>query len=159
MGPIWRYILPLLVLLYILSPYDILPDMLGLPGRLDDLLLLGWLLFSVFRGKRAGIPGGRPNRSSNRARESEESPNRGASGRTQAGAEEKERSSPPDPYEVLGIAPDAAPEEVRAAYRRESQRYHPDKVAHLGEEFQQLAHEKFKEIQRAYEILRARGGW
>ena len=159
MGPIWRYILPLLVVLYILSPYDVLPDVLGLPGRLDDLLLLGWLLFSVFRGKRAGIPGGRANRSSNRPPEWEDGRTRGTNGHTQAGPEEKERARPRDPYEVLGISPDASPEDVRAAYRRESQRYHPDKVAHLGEEFQQLAHEKFKEIQQAYEILRARGGW
>jgi DnaJ-class molecular chaperone len=32
-------------------------------------------------------------------------------------------------------------------------RYHPDKVAHLGKEFQELAHKKLLAIQRAYEIL------
>jgi DnaJ like chaperone protein len=35
--------------------------------------------------------------------------------------------------------------------------YHPDKVAHLGEELQKLAHEKSQEIQRAYQQLRNRG--
>jgi len=33
-------------------------------------------------------------------------------------------------------------------------KYHPDKVAHLGEELQKLAHEKSQEIQRAYQQLR-----
>lgn len=32
--------------------------------------------------------------------------------------------------------------------------YHPDKVAHLGEDLQKLAHQKALEIQRAYQQLR-----
>jgi DnaJ like chaperone protein len=32
--------------------------------------------------------------------------------------------------------------------------YHPDKVAHLGEELQKVAHRKAVEIQQAYEQLR-----
>jgi DnaJ-domain-containing protein 1 len=34
------------------------------------------------------------------------------------------------------------------------QEYHPDKVSHLGEELQEVAHRKTLEIQRAYERLR-----
>jgi DnaJ-domain-containing protein 1 len=32
--------------------------------------------------------------------------------------------------------------------------YHPDKVAHLGEALQKVAHEKSQEIQQAYRALR-----
>jgi DnaJ like chaperone protein len=32
--------------------------------------------------------------------------------------------------------------------------YHPDKVQHLGEDFQRLAHEKFVAIQKAYEKIK-----
>jgi DnaJ-domain-containing protein 1 len=32
--------------------------------------------------------------------------------------------------------------------------YHPDKVAHLGEELQKVAHRMAVEIQQAYEQLR-----
>jgi len=32
-------------------------------------------------------------------------------------------------------------------------KYHPDKVSHLGEEFQQIAKEKSQEINRAYEMV------
>ena len=61
-----------------------------------------------------------------------------------------------DPYQVLGLDRGAGQDEVRAAYRRLAAQYHPDKVAHLGEEFQRLAELKFKAIQAAYDQLRGR---
>jgi len=37
-------------------------------------------------------------------------------------------------------------------------KYHPDKVAHLGDDFQKIAEEKFKKVNSAYEnIKRDRG--
>jgi DnaJ like chaperone protein len=58
-----------------------------------------------------------------------------------------------DPYAVLGIDRDASLEDIRAAYRRQIVTCHPDKVAHLGEEFQEVAKNKTQEINRAYEAL------
>jgi preprotein translocase subunit Sec63 len=43
--------------------------------------------------------------------------------------------------------------QVRPGWTRMKE-YHPDKVAHLGDELQVLAHEKSQEIQRAYRQLR-----
>jgi len=61
-------------------------------------------------------------------------------------------------FNVLGINPDATDEEIKKAYRQMAIRYHPDKVIHLGEEFQKGAKEKFQKIQEAYEnIKKARG--
>ena len=60
----------------------------------------------------------------------------------------------PDPYAALGVPRTASQETIQAAYRARMNEYHPDKVAHLGEELQQLAHRKALEIQRAYEQLR-----
>jgi DnaJ-class molecular chaperone len=57
------------------------------------------------------------------------------------------------PYDILGVAPGASKEEIKAAYRDLANRYHPDKVAHLGEELQTLAEQRFKEIQEAYQEL------
>ncbi|RJP38286.1 MAG: J domain-containing protein [Desulfobacteraceae bacterium] len=59
-----------------------------------------------------------------------------------------------DPYAVLGVEPGASAEEIHAAYREAAQKFHPDKVSHLGEEFQALAQQKFVEIQEAYEVLK-----
>ena len=64
-----------------------------------------------------------------------------------------ERAESFDPFEVLGVARTASSEEIRVAYRARMQEYHPDKVAHLGEELQRLAHLKSQEIQRAYRQL------
>ncbi len=60
-----------------------------------------------------------------------------------------------DPYQVLGVRPVATQEEIKAAYREMMSKYHPDKVAHLGEEFQEIAKAKTKAINQAYETLKA----
>jgi DnaJ like chaperone protein len=58
-----------------------------------------------------------------------------------------------DPHAVLGVARGASAAEIAAAYREQMRRYHPDRVAHLGEELQRLAHRKALDIQRAYAEL------
>jgi uncharacterized membrane protein YkvA (DUF1232 family) len=63
------------------------------------------------------------------------------------------QDAPWDPYAVLGVGRDASREDITRAYRDQMQRYHPDRVAHLGQELQDLAHRKTVEIQRAYEEL------
>jgi DnaJ like chaperone protein len=61
-------------------------------------------------------------------------------------------------YHVLGIEPSATEEEIKKAYRQMAIRYHPDKVIHMGEEYQKGAKEKFQAVQEAYEhIKKSRG--
>ena len=52
---------------------------------------------------------------------------------------------------VLELPPDASVEEIRDAYRRLISQYHPDKVASLGRELQELAEAKSKDIAVAYQ--------
>ena len=61
-----------------------------------------------------------------------------------------------DPYKILEIQSDASQEDIKKAYRQLAGKYHPDKVEHLGEEFKALAEKRFKEIQQAYQELRAK---
>lgn len=56
-------------------------------------------------------------------------------------------------YDVLGVTPTATFEEIKAAYREKAKQYHPDKVSHLGTEFQELAERRMKELNEAYEFL------
>lgn len=62
------------------------------------------------------------------------------------------------PYSILEIKESATDEEVKSAFRQMAMRFHPDKVAHLGEEHQKKAQEKFVKVQEAYEKIKlARG--
>lgn len=61
-------------------------------------------------------------------------------------------------YKVLAIEPTATEEEIKKAYRQMAIRYHPDKVAQMGEEYQKGANEKFQQIQQAYENIKKQRG-
>jgi DnaJ like chaperone protein len=61
-------------------------------------------------------------------------------------------------YAILEIDKSASDDEVKKAYRKMAKKYHPDKVASLGPEFQKAAKEKFQKVQQAYEtVKKARG--
>jgi len=62
-----------------------------------------------------------------------------------------------DPFSVLGLHQGATRDQIRAAYRREMANYHPDKVAHLGQDLQELAKRRAQDINRAYEELLREG--
>lgn len=61
-------------------------------------------------------------------------------------------------YKILETTPDANDAEVKKAYRKMATKYHPDKVSHLGAEFQKAAKEKFQEVQAAYEQIKKERG-
>mgnify|MGYP003620912808 CR=1 FL=1 len=68
------------------------------------------------------------------------------------------KADPGADYRVLEVSPNASDDDVRRAYRRMSMKHHPDKVAHLGAEFQKAATEKFQRVNAAYAaIKKARG--
>lgn len=58
-------------------------------------------------------------------------------------------------YKILEIEPGAGVSEIKKAYRRMAVKYHPDKVSHLGKDFQKAAKEKFQKVNEAYESLKA----
>ena len=61
-------------------------------------------------------------------------------------------------YKILGIEPTASDDEVKKAYRKMAIKFHPDKVAHLGEELQAQANEKIKSVNNAYEEIKKQRG-
>ena len=136
----------LATLLYVLSPVDALPDFLPGLGWIDDVLVIGFLFWylarqaprrspwDTFRGRMQGS-------------------RRTASGGPRPEDDLTADFSRMDPYTLLNVSPQASADEIKTAYKRAVARYHPDKVAHLGKEFQELAHSKLLAIQRAYETL------
>lgn len=53
-------------------------------------------------------------------------------------------------FDVLGINKESTNIEIKKAYRKMANKYHPDKIAHLGSEFKEIAHDKFKSVSEAY---------
>ena len=62
-----------------------------------------------------------------------------------------------DHYALLEIAPTAAEDDIKRAFRLQIARYHPDKVHHLGKEFQAMAADRAAELTEAYRILSDQG--
>lgn len=57
-------------------------------------------------------------------------------------------------YRVLEIEASVNDDEVKKAYRKMANKYHPDKVAYLGEDIRKAAGEKFRKVKDAYETIK-----
>ena len=53
-----------------------------------------------------------------------------------------------DYYDILGVSKNSAPEKIKAGYRKQAVKYHPDK--NKGDK---ASEEKFKEASEAYHVL------
>ncbi|MFH2092842.1 MAG: DnaJ domain-containing protein [Pseudomonadota bacterium] len=165
-----KIILIIFGLAYLVSPMDIIPEiMIPYLGWIDDSLILGtiyYLLrynklpdFSFFKKMKnmnnpnQGSPG--QNNFQQQAQNTRTSQNQdfytnSSKGKNPQGTEKKTAKTP---YEILNIDPCASKSDIQTAYKEAIKKYHPDKLSHLGEEFAHLANEKFLEIQNAYDVL------
>ena len=133
-----RIFLCLLAFLYTLSPYDLFPDFIIGWGWIDDLAILGLLWWYLSKRKKKRYTYEQPS-------QEREQP---------SGGPREQGHSQKNAYSVLGVGSDASPEEIKRAFRRLANKYHPDKVSHMGDEFRELAERRFKEIQEAYQKLK-----
>lgn len=62
-------------------------------------------------------------------------------------------------YKILGIDSNATDEDVKKAYREMAKKYHPDKVAYLGEDVRKSAEQKLQEVNEAYEKIKKQRGF
>lgn len=69
------------------------------------------------------------------------------------------RHEPGNAYKILEIDEQSSDEEVKKAYRKMAVKFHPDKVSHLGEEYQTAAKEKFQKVQQAYDQIKKQRGF
>ncbi|MDM8538145.1 DnaJ domain-containing protein [Desulfobacterales bacterium HSG17] len=166
-----KIILILFGLAYLISPVDIIPDLL-LPfvGWIDDGVVIATIYYLIrfgrlpnfFFKKQNPFKQGRrkpfrPNVKQDFAGfTSKQEPNQQRTYHQQQTAKNRTSKTIPTPYDILGISPDANQKEIHNAYKQAIKKYHPDKLSHLGKEFSNLANEKFLEIQRAYDSLKTK---
>ncbi|MCD6137377.1 MAG: DnaJ domain-containing protein [Deltaproteobacteria bacterium] len=131
-----KYLPWLIAFLYLINPCDVLPDCMLGPGWLDDLAVFALVLWWTSRLKKG-----------------HQASNTSSAYAGKESAQDKGMPEDEDPYSILGLQPGASKKEIKQAYKRLVAKYHPDKVQHLGSEFQDLAHKKFVAIQKAYETL------
>lgn len=123
----------ILAIVYLVWPIDLIPDLFGPVGRIDDLLVIALVVWQAYKYARA---------QKTPSTENSTAPN----------MEEHNK----DAYEIFALPIGASSSEIEARYKELARQYHPDKVAHLGIDLQKLAHEKMIEIQRAYDELLAK---
>ncbi|MDH4028894.1 MAG: DnaJ domain-containing protein [Nitrospirota bacterium] len=127
-----KYILPVLLVIYIISPFD------AYPLFLDDLVAAGALFYVLYKysGKKK-----QQSYCGHRSQQGTETPGNGRMDLNKA-------------YSLLGIGPDASEDEISRAYKEKMSRSHPDKVAHMREELQQKAKELTLELNEAYNLIK-----
>jgi hypothetical protein len=78
-----------------------------------------------------------------------------------SGVDQDEEAYEDEPWhEVLGVSPEATPDEIKQAYRQRIKQYHPDRVSGLGEKLKALAEIETQKLNAAKDegLLRRSGG-
>ena len=160
-----KIVLIIFGLAYLISPVDIIPDLL-LPfvGWIDDGVVIASIYYLIRYGKLPNFffkkrnPFKQPSGQSHADFTSQKEANKKGGYQQKNQQTNKNRSSKsiPTPHEILCINPDASKKEIQNAYKQAIKKYHPDKLSHLGKDFSNLANEKFLEIQKAYDTLMKR---
>ncbi|WP_035236886.1 DnaJ domain-containing protein [Desulfobacter vibrioformis] len=170
MTPLVKFILVLLGLAYLISPADAIPEMyLPWVGWIDDSLVILCLYHLIRYGRLPSFLFKKGTKQSFEKKNQDtetaktfrkDAPNRSSSRSNPTGQSAQKNSfantsTVKSPYEILGVDKSASWPKIQNAYKSKIKQYHPDKLSHLGEEFSNLANEKFLEIQQAYATLKS----
>ncbi len=149
-------------ILYVVMPYDLIPNFIPVIGWIDDIAVAALMIYYLRYGRMPGFiqrffgrVTGSDRRGNGRGYDNADE-KRQYQGYGETGGKTSGDAGRKTPHEVLGVPPGATEKEIHSAYRKLVQQYHPDKVSHMGQEIQETARRKFVEIQAAYDALKGR---
>jgi septin family protein len=141
MTGILKYLLPIIIAIYIISPLD------AHPLFLDDLIASGVLFYILYKNAKQK----KQKQHYDYYRQSQYS--------NQSKQEAKTESKGPltldEAYRLLGVSPKASWDEISKAYKEKMVKSHPDKVSHLSEELQEKAKELTLKLNDALELIKS----
>ena len=109
-----KYLIYLLLILYVISPFDLLPEFfVGPIGVIEDVITVGVLYwYFIYRRARIRVKSGKAYY--------QEGEGRGAESyqENQKRAQTETRFSKLDPHKFLGVPREASLEEIKIAYRK-----------------------------------------
>jgi uncharacterized membrane protein YkvA (DUF1232 family) len=160
MGQYLKILFVIFGVAYFISPLDIIPDQI-IPyfGWLDDGLIIATIIYYFKHGKLPSFlaKGKRFSKLHDGVKNADyQSKNQEETGKNNNDEDEQTQgdySREKTPWEILGVNPRASKKEIQTAFKAAVKKYHPDKVSHLGDEFSDLANDKFLEIKKAYDFL------
>ena len=141
MSNLSKYVWPVLIAIYIISPFD------AHPLFLDDLIAAGWLFYILYKNSKQKqhqqqyYDNYRQSQSTGRSQQETEYGSNGPL--TLDGA-----------YSLLGVDKNSSMDEIGKAYREKMTKSHPDKVSHLSEELQEKAEEISLKLNDAYDLVK-----
>ena len=129
-----------LAVIYFIVPFDLIPDHWGRPGRIDDLLFIFIIVYvNFFKPLIDEVLANRRNF-------------------RQDSSASTAKADSDDPFEILGLPHSAPFADIRNAYHEKIRQYHPDLVAKMGPEIQEVARKQTQRLNFAYETLKKRYG-
>lgn len=138
MKNILNYLWIILLVIYIISPFD------AHPLFFDDLIAAGILLYILYRNSRS-----KPHQDNySYYRQS------GSSHQSGHSSESRGPLTLDEAYRTLGVSPSADWDDISKAYREKMSKSHPDKVSHLSPELQEKAKELTLTINEAFDMIR-----
>ncbi len=130
---------PLLLAVYIISPFD------AHPLFLDDLIASGVLFYVLFKNAKK------------KNQQNHEYFGQSGPGSQTKGNSSAESTGPltlDRAYTILGVSPKASLDEISKAYKEKVMKSHPDKVSHLSRELQEKAKEITLNLNGAYGLIK-----
>ncbi len=132
-----NYLWPVLIGIYIISPFDLHPLIL------DDLIAAGFLFYMLYKKSKQ----------KKQQQEYYQHYQQSQSFHKSSGVESEGPLTLEKACTLLGVTPETSSDDITKAYKDKMKKSHPDKVTHLSKELQEKARELTLELNEAYELI------